>query len=102
MTTSEKFSIVKAACNQQKICAVKLVGEPASRIIQPIGVCLTAKRGLIIVCKQTGGYFHGKSVPKTCNFAIENCESIRIVNENFEVPIPALDSDLCTDWLVRV
>lgn len=83
MTISEKFQIIKKACDQLRVCDVHLRGEPSPREIQPIGICLTIKRGLIIVCLQVDGYSKKSILPKTCNFAMEDCEKIMMLEKKF-------------------
>jgi hypothetical protein len=103
MTISEKFQIIKKACDQRMVCEVHIKNEPLARIVQPIGVCLTIKRGLIVVCKQTEGYSKDKKFPKICNFALDDCERITVLEKKFKMRADKVqDHELCQDWIVRI
>ena len=103
MTISEKFNIIRRACHHLKVCEVWLKHEPSPRVVQPIGICLTIKRGLIVVCKQTAGHDTKHSLPKTCNFALEDVLTIKILDKEFNIDREHKEAgDLCTEWLVHV
>jgi hypothetical protein len=101
MTISEKFYTIKKACDQMKMCEVWLKDEPSPRIVQPLGICLTIKRGLIIVCKQTAGHFTKKGLPKTCNFPLDDLQKIRILEKKFELEAESYGQE-CEEWLVQI
>jgi hypothetical protein len=101
MTISEKFDAIKTACDKQFVCEIHINDEPAVRIIQPLGVCLTARRGLVVVCWQTDGH-SSKSLPSTCNFSLDDCISIRSIGKTFRVEKYADDPEYCRDWLVHI
>jgi hypothetical protein len=102
MTVSEKFFLVKRACEQLKVCQIIVRNEAIPRVVLPIGVCLTAKRGLIIVCRQIDAN-KGHTKSKPCNLAIEDCVSIKVLEKNFEVVSDTrIDTGFCTDWVVHV
>jgi hypothetical protein len=103
MTITEKFHIIRKACDLKMVCEVKLKNEPRPRTIQPIGVCLTIKRGLVIVSKQTDGYSKTGAFPKVFNFSLDDSENIRLVGKTFKIsPESIQDPDICKDWIVHV
>jgi hypothetical protein len=103
MTNSEKFQLVKKACDAHTMCEVQLINEPVPRIVQPIGVCLTIKRGLIIVCRQTDGYSRYKSFQKACNFSLDELVYVKPIAKTFNAAAEvAQDPDFCKDWIVHV
>jgi hypothetical protein len=103
MTITEKFHMIRKACDLKMVCEVKLKNEPSVRTIQPIGVCLTIRRGLIIVCKQTAGYSKTGTFPKIFNFSLDDSETIRFVGKTFNISPEALqDQEICHDWIVHV
>lgn len=102
MTISEKFATVKKACDNRLVCEVHIKNEPSVRVVQPLGVCLTNRRGLVVVCKQVDGYSKSLSFSATCNFSLDDCKDIRILESKFKVPDRIDGPDFCQDWLVRV
>jgi hypothetical protein len=101
MTISEKFGAIRKACDKHLVCEVRLLNEPAVRIVQPLGVCLTKKRGLVVVCWQIGGYA-STLMPGSCNFALDDCAEIKPIEKTFKIPMYADDPEYCQDWLVHV
>jgi hypothetical protein len=104
MTATEKFNVVKRACDEQKVCQVKFRDELAPRLIHPLGVCLTYNRGLVIVCcvegKDNG---QQKADPIVSNLPIEDCDQIKIIEKKFDGwPDFITKSKICDDWLFHI
>ena len=104
MTAGEKFNIVKRACDEQRVCCLYFRDERAPRYIRPFGVCLTFNRGLVIVCceSQTENPI-GKDDIRVSNLPMEDCDHIRITEEEFQVwPDFKKEMKICDDWLFHV
>jgi predicted DNA-binding transcriptional regulator YafY len=103
MTATEKFNLVKRACDEKKVCEVKYTDNRAPRNIQPLGICLTYKRTLVIVCwsGDVGGTVRNQEA--VTNLPIEDCENIKILEKNFQVPPGTMaNAKICEDWIFRV
>ena len=104
MTVGEKFSIVKRACDEQKVCQLHFRDERTPRYIRPFGVCLTFNRGLVIVCCEADTLNPpGKDESKVSNLPMEDCDHIRITDTEFDVwPDFKKQMKICDDWLFHV
>lgn len=104
MTASEKFKLVKRACDELKVCEVRYKDEPIPRYIHPLGICLTFNRGLVIVCCSDESYSPKKKekTPLT-NLPIEDCDHIKILEKGFSVwPNFVAETKICDDWLFHI
>jgi hypothetical protein len=104
MTATEKFNLVKRACNEQKICQVKLKEETTPRFIHPLGICLTYNRGLVIVCCVEDTINAAiKKDATVSNLPIEDCHQIQITDKNFKVTADFVtQTKICDDWLFHI
>ena len=105
MTATEKFNLVKRACNEQKICQVKFKDERTPRFIHPLGICVTFNRGLVIVCcvEDASVDESVKSETLVSNLPIEDCHQIQITEKKFEVTADFVSqSKVCNDWLFHI
>jgi hypothetical protein len=101
MTASEKFNIVRKACDEKKICELTFKNEITSRVVQPFGICLTFKRGLIIVCKEVSPYNVNVTLRQVIELPLEDCEKIKILERKFAAQ-DFVQSNKCNDWLFHV
>lgn len=104
MTAAEKFDMVKRACAEQKICQLNFRNEKSPRFIHPLGICLTAKRALVIVCcLENTGESRSRNEPVVSNLPIEDCHMISITDRKFQV-VPEFfkQTKTCDDWLFHV
>jgi hypothetical protein len=104
MTATEKFNVVKRACVEQKVCHVYYKDERAPRLIHPLGVCLTFKRGLVIVCcVHAVNTSSDDSQPVLSNLPLEDCDHIKIIEKTFDGwPDFVTKTVICDDWLFHI
>jgi hypothetical protein len=103
MTTSEKYSMLKRACDEKKVCEIKYTDNRPPRAIHPLGMCLTSKRGLVIVCCFQNGNGLKKWQSTVMSLPIEDCDHVKILDEQFQVrPGFVASSTICLDWLFQV
>jgi hypothetical protein len=104
MTVTEKFNVVKRACDEQKVCQVYYKDELAARLIHPLGICLTFNRGLVIVCCiEESDNTQGKVDLVVCNLPIEDCDQIKIMEKKFQGwPDFKTKTLICDDWLFHI
>jgi hypothetical protein len=99
MTTPEIVNIFKIACQEKKACSVTFVEEPLPRIVNPVGVCFSPKRELVLVCVQTDGYSQN-NLPQFVNLLIDHCDNVELLNYSFKIQSGAkLTSNQCDFWL---
>jgi hypothetical protein len=85
MTAQQIVDIVKTACKERNVCKANFVDESSARIINPLGVCLTSKRELLIVCIQSGGYTKSGGLPEFKNLPVDKCTRIEKMKETFKL-----------------
>jgi hypothetical protein len=103
MTTSEKYNLLKHACDEKKVCAIQYVDNRSPEVIHPLGICITYKRGLVIVCCPANSDDLNQWNAMLTNVPIEECDHVKILDERFQVTHDFLKSStMCVDWLFHV
>jgi hypothetical protein len=104
MNASEKFNAVKKACEEKRVCQLNFKDERRPRYIHPLGICLTYKRGLVIVCRvEETDQLNKNNDPLISNLPIEDCHHIRLTDRRFHVlPDFFKQAEVCDDWLFYV
>ena len=72
------------ASEKKRICRIQMRGEPLSRVIHPYGICKTAVNNIVLVCWQSLGFTNAKGQPGYRNLALEDCESVEVLETNFK------------------
>lgn len=104
MTTSEKYTTLKRACDEQKVCQLNYGNERNPWYIRPLGICLTFKRGMVVVCcVENIDSASDKNPGTVANLPLEDCHQIRITDKGFHVLPDILEQARgCDDWLFHV
>jgi hypothetical protein len=103
MNIEEITNQLYTASQESKACRVSLQSEPLPRLINPYGVCQSARNQIVLVCWQTAGFTKAGGKEGYRNLQLSKIIEVEMLDTHFQKRDDFNPTDVqYKDWVFHI